>query len=408
MRGGPRTGVAWALATMFIALANWQLAAAAGVGAPIWLGVAVGFVLSLASLPRASSTQGGARLVLLDASMVLLLGALAPAPVHTIPLLAACAAAALAGWASDKLLRGLGRGARMIVALSPLALVAALSLLSVPGMDTSARQLRSAHGRFTLVPAPRGERVMLDTGAVAWLDRVGSERGAVLFHGANPEGSQQRAALALRRALVGAGYSVLAVDHPGYGQSPGAHAGSPLEAWDPLPTALAAVSLLERKVRPQSVLLVGHSMGCTEVLRLLAAGYRPQGALLFGAGLPDPADRDAYWHLRFHEDRRLKSSLTAHRVKQILARYYNSPALLQALAPDVPEIGFVTFEYEHKNIAATRDAYYGLLPEGRKRRHALRGSDHYCSSRRVPACDLLLGDSRVQAGLVDVFRQAAP
>ena len=81
---------------------------------------------------------------------------------------------------------------------------------------------------------------------------------------------------------------------------------------------------------------------------------------------------------------------------------------MRGLAADVPEIGFVTFEYEHPNIAATRDAFYGLLPEGRKRRHALRGSNHYCNSRRVPACGLLLGDSRVQAGLVDIFRRAGP
>ena len=215
--------------------------------------------------------------------------------------------------------------------------------------------------------------------------------GALLFHGNHPAGSQQRAATVLRRALVSAGWVVLAIDRPGYGDSPCPDAGASLEAWDPLPAALAAFNWLQHADGVKGVVAIGRSLGCDDVARLLAAGRGPRGAILFGAGLPDGSEAEQYWYGRFHDSRRMEERTTLERFREIRDRYYDIGRFARGLDPGHPEIVLGFFGDEHANIAATRDRLHALLP-GPTRIWRIDGT-HYFSSYSLKG--LIVGDTRV-------------
>ena len=145
-------------------------------------------------------------------------------------------------------------------------------------------------------------RVTLKSEAIGWLyfpeDRH-SQYGALLFHGTHRLGSQQASAKVLVRALQEAGYIVLAIDHPEYGESP-----VPIE-WDPTPTRFAAFEYLKNFSSIKHILAVGHSMGAIDVLHLLQTKKELIAGILFGASLRDPPNHDPYWHKRFLKDRGL-------------------------------------------------------------------------------------------------------
>jgi pimeloyl-ACP methyl ester carboxylesterase len=231
----------------------------------------------------------------------------------------------------------------------------------------------------------------------------GAHPGALVFHGADPAGARQRAAEVLRRALLDAGYTVLTVEHPGYGESPPPGAADPKSVWDPLATGQAALELLTSLPRVAGIYLVGHSMGTVDVIRLLGRQPNVDGAILFGAGMHDPPGQlSEYWYERFHKDRRLTYRLSRTEVIELQRLYYDDRALLGLLAADHPPIVFARFEKEWRNIASTREEVYGLLP-GRKRAWDIANSSHYFSV--FSQSGLLLGDTRVARALVRRFAE---
>ncbi len=258
-----------------------------------------------------------------------------------------------------------------------------------------------------LTPAHEAERVVLETGAIAWLEHpagTGPFPGAIFFHGNNHDGSRQSSAVIIRRALLEAGFVVLAVDHPGYGQSPLPPLDADIDAWDPLPTSRAAVKMMRTIPGVDRIFVLGHSMGVGDVLRLLKVEPEIAGAVLFGGSLNDPSSQNEYWYERFHTDRRILTPLSREQVLEIRTRFYNNDHSVQALPPSHPPILFVRFGDEWANIVATRDALYETIP-GAKTTWDFVSSTHYFSSWK--GADLIFGDTRVTRQLVQRLRLLA-
>lgn len=250
---------------------------------------------------------------------------------------------------------------------------------------------------------PQGEKVVLSTGATAWLDHPsgpGPFPGALSFHGAHRLGSNQPAAFVLRRALRAAGFLTLSVDHPGYGETPVPEANDALERWSPLPSVRAASKWLHDRDDISSIYAFGHSMGVTDVLRLLKVEQnRLTGAVLFGGGLPGDEPAEEYWYRRFHSDRRIKGQVPLRRFREIRDRY-NVYYALTALGENTIPLLFVRFAKEHDNIVQTRDELYELLPRT-KAIWDLEGSTHYFSA--AGRSRTVIGDTRIMKRLVALF-----
>jgi pimeloyl-ACP methyl ester carboxylesterase len=243
----------------------------------------------------------------------------------------------------------------------------------------------------------RGHRIVLETGAIAWLDYPGGKApypGAVFFHGAHPKGSIESSALVVRRALLDAGFVVLSVDHPGYGESPVPEPKNDINAWDPLPTDLAALRTLRtiNNVDANRVLILGHSAGTYEVFRVLQTLPNISRAVVFGASLNDPEERDGYWYERFHSDRRMHDRIPNSLFNQIRARFYDNGRAVPRLDPRHAPVLFVRFGLEWPHLAATRDNLYKAIP-GRKILWDIDGSSHYFNSFDV--ANLVVGDTKV-------------
>ncbi len=281
-------------------------------------------------------------------------------------------------------------------------------------------QPTARHSLFTpsmgvMLPTDDVQRIELATGATAWLrasHRPETGMGALVFHGAHPMGSRQKAARVIRRALVTAGYTALLVDHPGYGQTPLPPLDAPIDAWDPLPTQEAALRVLAQQPGVERIVIIGHSMGCVDVLRLLARG--DQGiirdkvvqAVLFGAGARDVDDRIDYWRHRFLSDRHLPSdALSADQIDAIRQRYYHADVVAQQLGSEHPPILFVRFDQEFANIRAGRGPLYAMLP-GAKRVWDLRAT-HYFSTSDINVVQLAIGDVAVAGRVASRLRQLA-
>jgi pimeloyl-ACP methyl ester carboxylesterase len=225
-----------------------------------------------------------------------------------------------------------------------------------------------------------------------------------LFHGANPEGSKQSSAIVLRRALLEAGFVVLAVDHPGYGASPAPSVDADIVAWDPLPTVLASLNTLRGLPNIDWIIAVGHSLGVTDILRLLHTKQDLRAVIVFGAALGDSTDSGDYWYKRFHTDRKMDKWIPLDRVLKIQERFYEDGRLLQDIYPQHPPIIFARFGLEWSKIAATRDAWYESIP-GRKSLWDLNNSTHYFNSKKF--MDLVVCDTRVTHSLATGLRHLA-
>lgn len=257
---------------------------------------------------------------------------------------------------------------------------------------------------IAVAPECTGDRIVLKTGAIAWLEHPrhkGPFPGALVFHGSHPDGSDQKAACILRRALLQAGFVVLTIDHPGYGESPVPSSDGGVGVWDPLPTALAAFKTLRSNPDVGRIIAVGHSMGANDVLRLLSVEKQVAGAVVFGAGLPDGKAQDEYWYERFHRDRRMQRRISRNLVLWIRHRFYDNGHLVQNLPLDHPPIEFVRFGFEHSNIKAKRDRLYEAIP-GAKTLWDLSDSTHYFNSIKVG--DVIIGDTHVTRLLASRFR----
>jgi pimeloyl-ACP methyl ester carboxylesterase len=336
--------------------------------------------------------------------VVVALGALLAIPrLAPATLTIAAIVVAAVGFATDSFLAHLPKRARL-PSLALLLVVGLLGLFSVvAGFGKVAKELAPVLPSVGITRAYPGERIELETGSVAWLNRPAgrsSALGALLFHGAHGAGSMQVAASVLRRALVEAGFVVLAVDHPGYGQSPTPEVGAGIEVWDPLPSALEALERLGSTSGVEEIVLVGHSMGCTDVLRVLGTGPKVRKAILFGANLPSNTERDVeYWYRRFHSDRWMSDRIPMSDYREIRRRYSDSRAAVQALPRDHGPILFVRFGREHADIMDTRDEYYALIP-GSKALWVFEDSTHYFSVRSL-VHGLMVGNTRISRRLAD-------
>lgn len=388
---------------------GWVLACGAGAWSGVWIAIVLGAICGLCEL----RFEGPVWRAGVDVASVLLAG-LASGGASYAPILIAAAGLALGAFGVDRLVNLLSAPAARRFSLVCFAIASAVMLVGWTRVAPEFGVFEEAfHERplgwldLSLMRKTIGERVDLETGAVAWLERPSrpdASVGAVLFHGNAWEGSRQKSACILRRCLLNAGYVVLSVDHPGYGASPVPPLGGPLETWDPSSTDLAAIRAIRRVAGIQQVVAVGHSMGCGDVLRVLLHEGRVDAAVLFGAGLSPPPSSDAYWIKRFHRERQLAdSSLPDDRVLQIIHQWYRSEDLLRALAsastPGTP-LTFAQFGFEHGDNARTRGAYFAMLP-GPKEIWGLDNSTHYFNTLNLG--EIVVGDTRVAAAIRDRF-----
>jgi hypothetical protein len=198
-----------------------------------------------------------------------------------------------------------------------------------------------------------GERIVLDTGSVAWLDKPagkGPHPGIVYFHGSGRLGSMEPTSIAFRRAAVDAGFVVLSLDHVGIGQSPRLDLNARIEDWDPLPSNVAAVEKLQFMPDVSSVFVAGYSMGAGDVLRVLPAVSGIDAAILLGASAIPPVDHNLFWYDGFLFNRRLDARFSEERYDEVVERYYDSVSLAHNLPLDHPPILFINFEYEFNDV----------------------------------------------------------
>jgi len=251
---------------------------------------------------------------------------------------------------------------------------------------------------LALSPVQKGEKIQVSPSVVAWLDRpsIFQRKGALLFHGANAAGANQSSALVLRRALVQAGYLVLSVDHPGFGESAMPSFEGNLSAWDPLDGEEAALQSL-RELGVEKIILVGHSMGTADVLRLL--GLHPfliREAWIFGGSVEKTFENAAYWRKRFAEDRRSLREISLSKFKSITEAYYDNTALGRGLPRLHPPLFFVNFQAWSKSA---EKALYDVLP-GPKSELEVESSHSFSSTRIGSLC---IGDGSLVRRLARIF-----
>jgi pimeloyl-ACP methyl ester carboxylesterase len=244
-----------------------------------------------------------------------------------------------------------------------------------------------------------GDRIVLDTGAVGWFDKS-KEKGpydaALFFHGANPEGARQPAAIILRRALSDAGIAVLSVDYIGFGETPVPPKNVHISKWDPLPHALSGLKTLYSKKEVDKVFVMGHSMGSGSVVWLLGQNQKIKGAVIFGGGIDSKKGEKIepisdYWYKRFHSDRKMKYMLSKKEIMAIDEKY-STEIGLTTLTKDHASILFVYFENEWPDLIKARQNLYEAIP-GKKKIWNLNGSTHYFSS--IKYGNFIIGDTRV-------------
>lgn len=280
--------------------AAWMAAGAAGAWFPLWPVVVVGIIGAFVDVGWNHRQLWLAS----DIVIVTLCGIFSTPPLAYGLLAGAAGVAAAVGFSVDLVLLRSPRRVQNTVLTVPLGavivLIVMITLLNPGKVFREIKMPIEYHGilwkmfpHIGVTPVHNGDRIVLETGAVAWLDRPpagGTFPGALFFHGAHRDGSKQRAAVVARRALVDAGFIVLALDHPGFGESPMPSLDADVVAWDPLPTTFAAVTALRSMPDVDRIFAVGHSLGATDVFRLLAASGDLGGAVLLGASLGDGLD----------------------------------------------------------------------------------------------------------------------
>ncbi len=240
-------------------------------------------------------------------------------------------------------------------------------------------------------------------GSVYWQSRYPEtgENCALLFHGAASTASLQSTARTIGRAAIQAGQRLFAVDHPGFGASPAPSVDAPTAVWDPAHLSQSVLNQMALSGCTNTVVM-GHSQGATEALRLFTAGEsKVSSVLVFGAGLyAEDQEREDYWYSRFHIDRGLLNSnvVSREKWKQIRDLYYlnqnycsDTPAgqtylanLKQPSNESQRALKFVQFSREHENLVATRDQLFNCLSYPDVERQALP-TDHYLDSLQVSA-----------------------
>lgn len=390
---------------IFCAVAVWLAASACGSWFELWPILLLGFIGGIAHLVKPHPVVGLAQ----DVAIVLLAAgfSLPPLPLlSTVVLLIAvgsigviCELAAARLWPRVRI--GLF-GASTVGCV--VAIAAAWSTLPTIPVFAWHRTSPFAMANVGLVPTPHGERVVLNEGAtIAWRDIPASQPvgGALLLHGAHRDGSQQPAAHVLRRALVNAGYTVLSVDHPGFGESPMPPPGAAIDAWNPLRGMVAGLQSLRDSVQDGPIVLVGHSMGCIDVLRVIAEDVEVAGALLFGGGINVPPMSARAWSERFHADRQIRESISEPFVAELRGAYYDGDRIAAGVV-NMPPVLFTRFGVEHDDVTVAREALLSALPA-----HLdvwdFHSATHYLNAWRQRG--VLVGDVRVARQLSQQISQ---
>jgi pimeloyl-ACP methyl ester carboxylesterase len=381
-------------------MATWAAAGVAGVAFPIWPVL----LLALMGAVLEQRTSDPTWMATGDVALLLVASVFAVPVPGSATLLALAGGLAVVWTVAEAWARLTPVLLRHTTVLVGLLAVLVLTLRFVGPSDPLAPVLAMAPHLSVSAPC-EGTRVELEGGSVAWHHRPrggGPFPGALVLHGAHPQGSRQPATCSLVRALLHGGFAVLAVDHPGYGDSPAPGPDAPVEVWDPLPTHLAGLRWLDGHPSVSEVeLLAGHSMGGTDAVRLLAARPDIPRTFLFGAGLTDPSERDRYWHDRFHSDRGLEHRVPFERWLAIRDRYYSFRAAVEELPGDHGHVVFVHFGLEWDNIRASRDDAYESIP-GSKEEWRMEDASHYFNTLNwngLPAAD-----TRVMRRLARVLR----
>ena len=385
--------VGWWLAM----LAAWAAAGAAGALFEWWPILPIGFIGVLSerawlgvSGGGSGGVSGGRRgqrglWITADLLVIVLSGLASGRWLGATPIVTAALLFALAGWTLDRLFMTVPR--RWCIGLVTVSL-----LLLVAGTPPLVAYMYRAVG-FRVTPLFRlgatavrlGQQVELDHGGAAYVtgDLEGSIKPAVLmFHGADDLASHQSASCMLRNALLNAGFVVLSVDHLGYGRSEMPALDGPVAAWDPLPICQNAFQRLRSEPAVGSVVLMGHSMGCTDVMRVLEAGGQVDQVVLCGGGAGKGARSLKYWYDRFHKDRRLNDRIEWEKFKQISDLYYDRHRRYKALRAEGPKIWYVRYDLEVKQIAASGDRLYDMI-DGEKEKVEIVGSTHNMNSRCI-------------------------
>ena len=382
--------------------AVWMAMGAVGCWAPLWPALALGLVAAVVDSP---SRRKRWTWLLFEVPVALLLAFVSLPPLATAPALMGVATVVVLGAAAEAVAPGVAERVPPRVGLAAVAIPAAVCLLVLVlrpavmsrGFETISELSRNGQPpHLGLMASTRPERLVLATGAVGWLAkprRGGPCPGALLFHGQHPEASMQTAAVVLRHALLDAGFAVLSVDHIGFGESPAPAADAPLSAWDPTPTSRDALRRLRTTSGVDQVFVVGHSMGATEVLRLLHLRGEVRGGIIFGGSFfKTQTSIGDYWYRRFHSDRRLTYRLSRERVLEIVNRFENHTELVEALDWEHAPLLFAVFEHDHPSVARTRDLLFAAIPS-QKQLWEIEGSTHYFGAkggRRI-----VVGDTRV-------------
>lgn len=411
----PIRAAGWALCM----LATWLAASALGAWSPVWPVLA----LALAGVLLGSYLNQRILLIVADVVGLAIFGFLSIPPVGGVKLAGISVVTVGVWFAVDSFLLRSPRQVRTAILAASFGIPLITSLaFGVLRPNNAISQLRLLGDGFInyrsnigsigavlgysqllhlgLTPVHQGEKIQLETGAVAWLESPpgpGPFPGAVFFHGNHRDGSMQPAAVIARRSLLNAGYIVLSVDHPAFGQSPAPSIEDDIEAWDSLPTALAAVQTLRSMPMVGRIFVLGHSMGAEDVLRLLNTDSEMDGAILFGSAFAEDLNEfNEYWYERFHAERRLRERLPREKYLEITNHFKITRDFVESLPAEHPPIFFVRFGYEWPNIKATRDALYDAIP-GQKTIWDFNNASHYFSSDKIS--NLVIGDTRVTRDL---------
>ena len=379
------------------AVGAWLAAAAAGAFAPIGLALLAGFVLALID-----SRERRQPLWLAGDAIVVVLCGLASIPRLNVASMAIAALGiAVAGVVCDQAARRFPAYLRVVAALLPVLAWVAYGMLAPEARAELIRnkgpELRPAAGMFLAVAAAEpGERVELETGAVAWLTTPSGPppyRGALFFHGSNHEGAYQRGGLLIRQALVSLGYAVLAVDQPGFGASPVPRPPDEAGSFDPRPTSIAAARYLEALPEVEGrTLVVGHSMGATSVLRLLEEWLGASAGVIMGATVMPPEEDNEIFYRAFIDDYGLDpDEVSRDFVLDVRSRFFNNDLAAVRLHEGHAPVLFIRYVFEYSNIIEGREELYAMIP-GRKLHWELR-TDHQMASGRLRG--VMTGDWRV-------------
>lgn len=381
--------------------ATWLAAGAVGILVPAWMAVAaVPLVLGVAAAPWDDRS-----IVAVDAALVVVAGLASLPPLSIGASLLAAAGTAAVWLGVDALARvsgGVGRAAAL--AGAALAALAAVEFVDRAG-DRDLYSLREAAPGLAVVPTCGGERVEVRPGTVGWLDRPRGSAPhptALFLHGAEPRGGRQPVACAVRRTLLARGYAVLALDHPGYGASAVPDSGASVERWDPVARAMSALDWIRAEPDLAAELVVAHSMGAVDAVRMAAAELDDVSALvLIGAALSEEVQGDQeYWYERFHRDRSLTHRVTREQWREIEDRFYSARRALEEMRPDHPPVVFAEAEREWEHLLELREEFFRRIP-GEKERRRLEGASHYLNSFRIR--NELVTDADVLRRLADVL-----